>query len=145
MAVPRVRTLSLSLATALIAAMGCQRGMELATPRDSVDGLVSALRSSGASVLRSGNLTQPFFSVPAEVLAVNGERIQVFQYDDEHTSAVEAGRIGADGRIRGAEAVQWAATPHFFRTCRLTVLYVGEDNGTTRLLGSVLGPELRHS
>lgn len=135
---------ALTTAFALAAAVACQQGIELATPpQDSVDGLVVALRASGADVLRSGNLTQPFFSVPAHVLAVNGERVQVFQYDDVDVSAAEAARIDPDGHIRGAAPVQWAATPHFFRSCRLTVLYVGEDEGTTRLLGSVLGPELR--
>lgn len=129
----------------LAACSGCARPVTPNVAVLGVEDFVAALEERDAAVIRGGLLTQPFFSVPAEVLGVNGERIQVFLYDDSFTAHEEAEGISDDGSVIGTTAVQWAATPHIYRACRLTVLYVGEDERVTQLLASILGREILQS
>ncbi len=120
---------------AVVAACGHSPERSPAVVND-VDDLVVALEASGAEVMRSGQLTQPFFSVPAQVLAVNGERIQAFEYDTNEVADRELRRF-----VQGpANRPTWSATPHVYRSRMLIVLYVGEDQAVTGLLQRVLAP-----
>jgi hypothetical protein len=117
------------------------------TESDSLDvndqyGLVEfkdALRMDGQSVDIAGPVDQPFFSAPGQVVVVNGEDVQVFEYPDSATAAAEAAQISPDASSVGTNMMTWVATPHFYALDRLIVLYVGDDQAVVDALNTVLG------
>ncbi len=106
-----------------------------------VETLTEGLLAAGASVEPGGSVSQPFFSVDASLIVVNGEDAQIFGYADAATADIEAQAISPDGHVIGLNVVTWCSIPHFYRTNRLMVLYVGDTPAMTDLLDAVLGPE----
>ena len=102
--------------------------------------LVKNLRARGAAVsFTNERISQPFFSVGAHVINVNGEGVQVFAYAQARKGNHEAKRVSSDGLTIGSIKPYWMATPHFFKTGKLIVLYVGDNQSVLRVLQSVLG------
>jgi len=109
---------------------------------DNKDGLAEftdALRRTAQSVEIAGPVDQPFFSVPGQVIVVNGEDVQVFEYPDSATAAAEAAQISPDASSVGTSMMSWVATPHFYTKDRLVLLYVGENEPITGALTGILG------
>jgi hypothetical protein len=100
-----------------------------------------ALESAGATVGREGEIDQPFFSVPGQVITINGESVQVFEYADTGQADAEADQVAPDGSSIGTTMTSWIGPPHFYRAGRLIVLYVGEDQSVIELLETFLGPQ----
>jgi hypothetical protein len=126
----------------LITACGAQRTPpgQTSTAVTDVDGLVEALRATGATVEMAGEVSQPFFSVEGRVMKVNGGDVQVFEYESEAAASEEAALVSSDGGTVGTTSVTWVATPHFHKAGRLIVLYVGDDDAVAGALEDVLGP-----
>ena len=109
--------------------------------------LVDELRAAGLDVEPQGDISQPFDSVGARILKVNEDTIQVFEYADETTAGIEAGRVSLDGHTFSDEQgrtfmdLAWIDTPHFLRNGTVIVLYVGNDLAVLDALGRVLGPQ----
>lgn len=101
--------------------------------------LIEALRAGGAEVEAGDAFEQPFFSTPAQVFQVNGQDIQVFEYDSAAEMEAEAALVSPDGGSVGANSMFWLASPHFFKFERLIVLYVGDDAAMLDLLTGALG------
>ena len=107
--------------------------------------LASTLQRQGATVtfaevmLASGH---PYFRVRAARYLLNGENLQAFEYESADQTASDASRIGPDGTSIGATQVDWVSDPHFYRSGRLIVLYVGRGATILALLQSVLGPQI---
>ena len=147
---------ALLLAVIAIVSIGCAAGEVSGasndTPEGSADssqsssvndkaGLVQALEAAGAKVESGTRVEQAFFSVPGEILKVNGADVQVFEYDSEEAMGTEASQVSQDGGSIGTSMVTWMEAPHFFRSGRLLVLYVGEEAAILDLLESVLGEQ----
>jgi hypothetical protein len=103
--------------------------------------LVDHLRATGAAVEPAGEISQAFFSVKGQVIKVNGNDVQVFEYESEAAAEVEARLVSPNGSSIGTTMVTWVSTPHFFKASRLIVLYVGDDATTLSTLEVVLGPQ----
>lgn len=115
-------------------------GPDVDEPLDT-QGFTDALISAGATVGGDGEIEQPFFSVPGQVIIVNGEPVQVFEYSDAAQADSEAAQVSPDGGSIGTTMASWIGPPHFYRAGRLIVLYVGEDQSVIELLEAVLGPQ----
>ena len=76
------------------------------------------------------------------VIAVNGENVQVFEYNDETAVKAEADTISPDGSSIGTSIVSWVGPPHFFQTGRIIVLYVGDNGEIIGLLEETIGPQI---
>jgi hypothetical protein len=132
----------LLLGAMLVVACGSQ------APADSSHGgpvtdyvsLIDALRAQGATIEPNGDVSQPFFAVEGQVIQVNGQDIQVFEYADEATAVAEAELVAPDGSSVATTMVSWIGPPHFYSAGRLIVPYVGDDATTIDLLETVLGP-----
>lgn len=72
--------------------------------------LVDRLEASGATVAADGTVSQPFFTPEGQVIAVNGQDVQVFEYDEAAMSA-EAELVSPDGSSVGTSIMTWIA-PH---------------------------------
>lgn len=103
--------------------------------------LVDALRAAGADVEPGDPVEQAFFSVTGQILKVNGADVQVFEYESAEAMGTEATQISEDGGSIGTNMVTWVAAPHFFRSGRLLVLYVGDDAAILGLLNGALGEQ----
>jgi hypothetical protein len=106
-----------------------------------LDGLRDALQSAGVEVELGDPVQQAFFSVPGQIIKVDGADVQVFEYATEQALGTEASQVSKDGSSIGTSMVTWMAPPHFYRSGRLLVLYVGEEDAVIDLLESVLGPQ----
>lgn len=104
--------------------------------------LIQKLRASGATVaLTNERVSQPFFSVRGRIMKINGEAVQVFEYRSPSAANADAKRVSADGSTIGASKPMWMATPHFFKSGKFIVLYVGRNQTILDLLRTSLGEQ----
>lgn len=101
--------------------------------------LIDRLAALGAQVESNGEVDQPFFSVKGRTITVDGEDIQIFQYDDPALADAEAALVSPDGSSVGTSKPHWIAAPHFFKGHQLLVLYVGDSGAVLKLLEAALG------
>ncbi len=103
--------------------------------------LIDNLRQAGATVEPAGEVSQPFFAVTGNIITVNGDDVQVFEYADAAAAEAEAALVSPDGSSVGTSMPFWVASPHFYRVEKLIVLYVGDSEAVTDVLESVLGQQ----
>lgn len=115
-----------------------------ATPRSAPEylQLVNRLRSKGANVkLTAERVRQPFFSVPGRIININDEGVQVFKFANTSAAEAQAKRVAPDGMTIGTSKPSWMAPPHFFRSGKLIVLYVGANESILKVLQASLGSQ----
>jgi hypothetical protein len=102
--------------------------------------LIENLRAQGAKVrLTNEKVSQPFFSSAGRIMNINGESIQVFQYAQAATADNEAKHVSLDGMSIGTSKPSWMAPPHFFKSGKLIVLYVGNEQTVLKVLQTAIG------
>ncbi len=106
-----------------------------------VEAWMDALAAAGTTVTPKGEITQPFFTVPGQVVAVNGGEVQLYVYGDAAAAKSEAGLVSADGATIGTSAMMWMATPHFYHSADAIALYLGDDAGILFALEKTFGPQ----
>jgi hypothetical protein len=119
----------------------CAPQAETPAAVEDLGSLSKALRAAGATVEGGDTVEQPFFSVTGQILKINGADVQVFEYKSAELMEADAAQVSADGGSVGTSMVSWMATPYFFKTGRVLVLYVGDDAAILDLLKSVLGEQ----
>ena len=139
------RFMSVFVACFLIGLVGCGGS---STPPISHGGpvqdyvsLIDHLRAASATVVPTGTVAQPFFSVTGQIITVNGEQVQVYQYANEDGANTDSARISPDGGTIGNSMVDWIAPPHFYKVGQLIVLYVGMNTSLMKVLEMTLGPQ----
>ena len=103
--------------------------------------LVDNLRAAGATVDASGTVSQPFFAPQGQVLTVNGEDVQAFEFPSVEEANAVAETVSADGSSIGTSMVAWVAPPHFYKAGKLIVIYVGSDSGVISALQAAMGSQ----
>jgi len=103
--------------------------------------LLIALQKAGATVEVVDFVDQSFFRPQGSITSVNDEDIQVFEYESAEAMEAEASQVAPDGGSIGTSMVTWIDAPHFYKSGRIIVLYVGSDAGTLGLLEKVMGPQ----
>lgn len=103
--------------------------------------LMDALRAGGAEVEPGDVVEQAFFSVTGQILKANGADVQVFEYESAEAMEADAAQVSSDGGSIGTSMVMWVESPHFFKSGRVLVLYVGEDAAILDLLKGALGEQ----
>ena len=101
--------------------------------------LIDALRAAGATVESGDSVEQPFFAVSGQILPVNQTEVQVFEYGTAEAMETDASLVASDGASVGTTMISWIAPPHFYKTGRIIVLYLGKDTAVLDLLNQVLG------
>ena len=120
-----------------------------ATPNADVQGgevedqtsLIDALRAGGAKVELGDTVEQAFFTAAGQILKVNRKDVQVFEYESPEKMEADAAQVASDGGSIGTSMVTWVEPPHFFKSGRVLVLYVGEDKAVIDLLKGALGEQ----
>jgi len=103
--------------------------------------LVDELRAAGATVDRAGNVSQPFFAPQGQMLRVNGEDVQTFEFASAEEADTVAETVSADGSSIGTSMVSWIAPPHFYKAGKLIVIYVGSDSDVIDALQEAMGSQ----
>src|SRR5215211_6873001 len=73
-------------------------------------------------------ILHPFFRVPAQVVRVNGQDLQVFVYSDATSRKSDSARISADGRLIAGEVVNWPVSPRFVSSGKVLTVLLSSDN-----------------
>lgn len=102
-------------------------------------GLIAALQAAGASVEIADSVSQDFFSPEGSLVRVNGGDLQVFEYENAAAMEEEAAQVAPDGGSVGTSMMMWVDAPHFYKSGRIIVLYVGSDENTLNLLENAIG------
>ncbi|MGI8811219.1 MAG: hypothetical protein ACR2IH_01665 [Pyrinomonadaceae bacterium] len=118
------------------------RPLRAKTPAPSqLDGLIRKLRAAGATVTKGSKVSQPFFTAAGRLLYVNGVEVQVFEYKATQKANADAGRVSPQGSPVSTSMVTWVAPPHFFKSGRLIVLYVGNEPRVLKALKASVGEQ----
>jgi len=113
----------------------------------SSDALIVALQQQGATVSRGEVLPRgstPYFSTNAQVVFVNAESLNVFEYSTVAAAAGDAAKVSPDGSSIGSTMLTWIGPPHFYRNGRVIVLYAGSVGAVLLPLEAVLGKPFAH-
>ena len=149
----KTRVLILTIAISLATAVVCKASRRTAVrDRDQTETLskpslnnlgqlVNALKRRGEKIVRKGKVEQPFFSVQGRIITVGDQDVQVFEYRTVSAAARDAGKLSPKGSSVGISVPRWIAPPHFFKSGRLIVLYVGDNAHVVEALTDVLGPQ----
>ncbi len=103
--------------------------------------LVEDLKSTSTSAEPGESISQPFFTPQGQVIKLNDEDVQVFEYVSEEEVLKEAMRVSANGSSVGTTMITWIDTPHFYQSGKIIVLYVGNTPQVIEILTEVLGPQ----
>lgn len=140
MNIAKLSLVFLSIILAMSFVFGCTTQATPGPVKD-YNSLLNSIKAAGATGDPGGEITQDFFSVKGQVIKVNGEDVQVFEYNDEATAEAEAALVSPDGSSIGTSVPFWVASPHFYKAGRIIVLYVGENTVVLDVLNSILGTE----
>lgn len=103
--------------------------------------LLVALQAEGVTVA-GDTVSQPFFDVEGQIITVNDNDIQVFEFMDNSTAQRAATMISPDGSSVGTSTMMWVEPPHFYQAGRLIVLYVGNNEDMLSILSRVVGEQI---
>lgn len=106
-----------------------------------LNNLMAGLQAADVSVELGEPVNQPFFTAQGQTLRVNGQDVQVFVYDTAEAMEAEAAQIAADASTIGTNMPTWVDAPHFYKTGRMLILYVGQDPIVLEQLNRALGPQ----
>ena len=110
-------------------------------PAEGQAGLMNDLQSAGMDVEMGDTVEQPFFAVNGRIIKVNDADVQVFEYQSAETMEADAVQVSADGGSIGTSMISWMATPHFFKSGSVLVLYVGDDITILEALKNIIGEQ----
>ncbi|HEX8034807.1 MAG TPA: hypothetical protein VF510_13210 [Ktedonobacterales bacterium] len=109
------------------------------------EGLRKALQAAKVTISDGPQVTERFVTITGQTLFVNGERVEIFEYATPEAANAEAARIDPDACMvttpNGTITLDWPDSPHFYKSGRLIVLYVGTTASMKQLLTSMLGGE----
>jgi hypothetical protein len=109
---------------------------------NSYDQLLTALQSNEQTVEVAGYVSQPFFAPEGQLIKLDGEDIQIFEFASQGEADSAAESISPDGSSIGTSMVSWISSPHFYQAGKLIVLYVGEDQNVISSLEGLLGLQI---
>jgi hypothetical protein len=147
MAMTAQRKLLLGAGLALLLIAGIVLATQLGAT--SYADLRDALGAHGASVREDGVGSDPFLGGVDHRLTVNGAGVDVFEYRTTLGASLDAAGISSDGStishrfgpFGSAAVIDYVAPPHWFRSGRVLVRYVGRDESIQALLRGVLGDQ----
>jgi hypothetical protein len=105
--------------------------------------LLSALKEAGATPEIGDPITQDFFSVQGTLINLDqgNDGFQVFEYKTVEEMEADASKVAPDGGSVGTSMMNWIMPPHFFKSGRVIVIYIGNNETTLDLLEKVMGKQ----
>ena len=105
--------------------------------------LILALEEAGASVVETTMMGDPAYPGITQVIRVEGEIVQVVEYETEDARREVSDQIASEGvAIEGA--LPWSAGSNLWASGKLMVVYGGTKGGVILLLGGLLGDPITY-
>ena len=105
------------------------------------DSFLANLKSTRISVETGKWVSQPFFTPQGQIIKLNGEDVQVFEYVSKEEAFQEVMQVSADGSSVDTTMITWIYSPHFYQSGKIIVLYIGNTPELVEILTEVLGPQ----
>ena len=149
-----MKRLIVALVVAIVMVMGtvgagCASNPETDKAILDYSALLTDLRGIAESVEEGMQISQPFFSVRGRIVQVEGEDVQVFEYETPEAMDAEAEYVSPDGYTFVTKdhitSVDWIAPPHLYKAGRIIVIYVGSNENIIGMLENVLGAQFAPS
>lgn len=111
----------------------------VAAPTLTLDDVVAALTDAGLAVEATDQtVEQPFFTVSANIIRVEGQDLQVFVYASTAARSADSEQISADGTSVGTSMITWIAAPHFTTADNVLALFVSNDEALARRIADAI-------
>jgi hypothetical protein len=105
-----------------------------------VDDFANTLRGKGFRVSLGANTREGYFTVSSrEVLLDQPGLLKAFQYSTSTQADQDAALVTPDGQPRPKTVFDWIDVPHFYKSGRLIVLFIGCNAQTLEALDDLLG------
>ena len=149
-----MKRLIVALVVAIVMVMGtvgagCASNPETDKAILDYSALLTDLRGIAESVEESMQISQPFFSVRGKIVQVEGEDVQIFEYETREAMDAEAKYVSPDGTTfvmkDHISYVDWIAPPHFYKSGRIIVIYIGSNEKIIGMLENVVGAQFAPS
>lgn len=106
----------------------------------------AAIEANGGVVAESGQEPSGIFSHTYTTVLVNGETVQVYEFDSASAASAAAVTVSSDGTtITSGDtppiAIDFLNQPHYFQQGEVIVVYTGDDDAVVSLLRDTLGEE----
>jgi uncharacterized protein len=111
-------------------------------PTDNDASAAGQLRANGATVQSLGTILQPFFPVVGQVLNVNGNQVQVFEFESVSDAQQTVNTITQTSSFLRNLNPNSNLLPSVFHNGEIVVLYAGTDQETLDLLTQTFGAAL---
>jgi hypothetical protein len=111
-----------------------------------LDSLIAILQAEGATAVKAGMVHHPFLSVGGQVVLVDEQPVETFQYPTASALLADTADVGAGGcigTIGGGMDDPWTGPPHFYKSAGLLVIYVGSNATVLNALVGALGPQFK--
>ncbi len=105
--------------------------------------LILALEEAGASVVETAVMGNPAYPGVTQVIQVEGELVQVVEYETVDARRIVSDRIASEGHAMEG-ALAWSAGSNLWASGKLVVAYAGTNGGVILLLSGLLGDPLTY-
>jgi hypothetical protein len=134
---------SFMLLTLSVLSSSCTSNSKPLEPTVNYSSLLRNLHASGVSVKEAEEIRQPFLNITGRIVVINGSDIQVFEYSTTEDLEADSQFISSDGftinKPGVITSISWIGPPHFYKSGRIVVIYIGEGKTITTLLERLLG------
>jgi hypothetical protein len=133
--IKKIIVFTLLITCMILSLVGCTSAVKI----ENYDNLLNELKSSKLNVEAAGVISQTYFSIEGKIIKVSNEDIQVFEYPDKSKADTDINLISPKGDVIGSNNITWASVPHFYKTDKMLILYVGKNEEIIKLLNKMLG------
>ncbi len=98
------------------------------------DSFLANLKSTRISFETGEWVSQPFFTPQGQIIKLNGEDMQVFEYVSKEEAFQEVMQVSADWSSVGTIMITWMDSPHFYQSGIIIVLYIGNNPEVVEIL-----------
>ena len=101
------------------------------------------LEKSGAKVEET-EASQSYFSIDNKDYTIDGERISVYEYDEDAASTLknDLSTVTNNGATINNKDVKWNKKAHIYKKGRIVVVYDGDNEKVLKVLNDTLGNSL---
>ena len=104
--------------------------------------IVNLLTATGNEVEVVGRAPVQYFDAKNVVIRVNGGiDLELYEFGSKEDLEEAAAKVSPDATTIEGKPITWKAPPHFFKTDKVIILYMGADPANVAQLASAFGPQ----
>ena len=103
--------------------------------------IFNKLKNYDSSIKAGNDVKEIFFKVPAKIIKIGEDKIQVYEYSSAEEMEKEASMISDEGYKVKNVIINWFKPPHFYKKDNILILYLGDDENIKNELEKIAGNE----